>query len=207
MADQEPARSPNVGASRQSNPDQIFHPTAGVHTNVKSVVGPDGHHHYVYGEGGSTGQTAREHAASPHEGPEWQNRNGADVICPPNTPVYAAIDGIVGAHFGVLHGHENDGPDSKYHGKRLEIESSGNSAYYAHLDRFARGIAPGTHVHPGQLLGYSGVGGGVAHLHIAFERGDTDRMLRDAAGQHDVSRSRPEQSHPTPTRSFGDRER
>ena len=201
------APSSNVPASQQSNPDQIFHPTAGVHTQVKSVSGADGHRQYVYGEGGFSGQTAREHAANPHEGAAWQNRNGADIICPPNTPVYAAFDGVVGANFGILPGHEGDGPDSKYHGNRLSIEGSGNSAYYAHLDHFARGIAPGKHVHAGQLLGYSGVGGDIAHLHIAFERGDTDRMLHDAAGQNDRSRSRPEQSHPTPSRAFGDRER
>jgi murein DD-endopeptidase MepM/ murein hydrolase activator NlpD len=121
--------------------------------------------------------------------------------------VYAAFNGVIGANFGVLHGHEKDGPDSKYHGNRLSIEGTGNSAFYAHLDRFARGIAPGTRVHAGQLLGYSGVGGGVAHLHIAFEKGDTDRMLHNAAGRHDVSRSHPEKGRPTPTRSLKEMER
>lgn len=198
-------RSSNQQSSQQS--DQIFHPTAGVHTQVKSVTGADGQRQYVYGEGGFSGQTAHEHAANPHEGAAWQNRNGADIICPRGTPVYAAFNGVVGANFGILHGHEKDGPDSKYHGNRMSIEGQGNSAYYAHLDRFARGIAPGKQVHAGQLLGYSGVGGGIAHLHIAFERGDTDRMLHNAAGRNDVSRSRPEKGRPTPTRSLNGMER
>lgn len=208
VADRANAAPPsNVQASQQSNPDRIFHPTAGVHTQVESVSGADGHRQYVYGEGGFSGQTASEHAANAHEGAAWQSRNAGEIICAPGTPVYAAFNGVIGANFGLLKGHEKDGPDSKYHGNRLSIEGPSNSAYYAHLDHFARGIAPGTKVHAGQLLGYSGVGGGVAHLHIAFQRGDTDRMLHDAAGRNDVSRSLPEQGRPTPTRSFGEKER
>jgi murein DD-endopeptidase MepM/ murein hydrolase activator NlpD len=198
---------PTAGAAARPNvsPDQVFHPTAGVHTQVKTVRDANGHSHYVYGQGGVDGQTAREHAANTHEPHNWQSRNGADIICPPNTPVYATVNGVVGADFGVQQGHQNDGPDSKYHGNRLTIEGPGNSAYYAHLDHFARGIAPGVQVHAGQLLGYSGVGGGVAHLHIAFEHGDTDRMLQNAAGRDDISRGRTEP--PAPTRTHSEIER
>jgi murein DD-endopeptidase MepM/ murein hydrolase activator NlpD len=117
---------------------------------------------------------------NPHQPHNWQSQNGADIICPPGTAIYAAFDGQIGDKFGVERGHENDGPESNHHGSRMTIEGAGNQAYYQHLDRFAEGIHPGATVHKGQLIGYSGTGGGIHHLHFALQHGDTDQLLHNA---------------------------
>jgi len=44
-----------------------------------------------------------------------------------------------------------------------------NAAYYAHLSKIV--VKPGEKVKTGQILGYSGVANGVAHLHFAVEKG------------------------------------
>jgi hypothetical protein len=62
----------------------------------------------------------------------------------------------------------------------MTVIGDSNKAFYQHLASFAPGIAPGTVVHAGQLLGYSGIGGGIAHLHFALEHGDTDQILHEA---------------------------
>ncbi len=190
QGDAEPTVRPQAAAG-QVPTDQIFHPTAGAHTDVKSVRDAHGYREYVYGEGGSTGQTAREHAANPHQPHNWQSQHGADVVVPPGTPIYAVFDGKIGSQFGVERGHEKDGPDSSHHGNRLTIEGASNKAFYQHLERFADGIAPGAEVIAGQLIGYSGTGGGIHHLHIALEHGNTDQILRDAS----ISRAGADQHH------------
>uniref|UniRef100_UPI0035CA00E5 peptidoglycan DD-metalloendopeptidase family protein n=1 Tax=uncultured Sphingomonas sp. TaxID=158754 RepID=UPI0035CA00E5 len=154
-----------------------------MHTDVRNISDGHGHHHYVYGEGGSTGQTAREHAANPNQPHNWQSQNGADIICPRGTPIYAAFDGNISDKFGVEHGHENDTVQSTHHGNRLIIVGANNQAFYQHLDRIADGVVSGATVHRGELIGYSGIGGGVEHLHFAVQHGDTDSLLHDAAAQ------------------------
>ena len=166
---------PDAGTNR------IVHPTAGVHTQVRTERDAAGHRHHVYGPGGVDGQTAREHASNPSQPQNWQSLHGADIICPAGTPVYATVDGTIDSgRFGIERGHERDGIDSNHHGNRLTIIGASNSAYYQHLSRFAPGIAPGVTVHAGQLIGYSGIGGGIEHLHIAYQHGDTDRILHEA---------------------------
>jgi len=157
--------------------ERIFHPTAGVHTTIKSVKDEHGHRHYVYGKGTYEGRGVRDHQNEPNN---WQSRNGVDIIVPAGTPIYAAFDGVVGDDFGPLPKHAKDGPDSKFAGNRLTLQGADNSAYYAHLQDFADGIAPGVEVKQGQLIGYSGTAGNVQHLHIAIEKGNTEQFLKDA---------------------------
>lgn len=95
----------------------------------------------------------------------WESENANDIAVPVGTPIYAVTNGTIGPQFGSL------GSGGRFAGLRLHLNAAGNAYYYAHLSRFAPGIRPGTRVRAGQLLGYSGSANGVAHLHIASQRG------------------------------------
>jgi hypothetical protein len=157
--------------------DRIHHPTGGAHTGVRSVKDAYGHRQYVYVDGGYGGRGVKDHAREPAN---WQSRNGVDIVVLPGTPVYAAFDGRIGDQFGPLSRAGDAGPESKFAGNRLTIEGKSDRAYYAHLSRYADGIGPGVTVKEGQLIGYSGTAGNVHHLHIAFQSGQTEQMLREA---------------------------
>jgi murein DD-endopeptidase MepM/ murein hydrolase activator NlpD len=86
-----------------------------------------------------------------------------DIIAPRGTPVVAAVDGEIVKLF-----------QSERGGTTLYQRSpTGDTIfYYAHLDRYADGIAVGKILHRGELLGYVGETGNVvpgnAHLHFAI---------------------------------------
>ncbi len=89
--------------------------------------------------------------------------NAIDIIAAPGTPVLAATDGEI----VQLHNSERGGI-SLY-----QRSPSGDTIYYyAHLDRYADGVAVGKIARPGDLLGYVGETGNVApgnpHLHFAI---------------------------------------
>lgn len=86
-----------------------------------------------------------------------------DIMAPRGTPVLAVADGRIEKLF-----------DSKQGGLTLyQFEPSGRFAYYyAHLDRYAAGIAEGQSLRQGQVLGYVGSTGNAdpdgPHLHFAI---------------------------------------
>lgn len=94
----------------------------------------------------------------------WESENAVDLPTPKGTPVYAVQDGTIGKQIGSL------GSGGRFAGLRLHLVTDGNEFYYAHLSRLI--VKAGEHVHAGQLLGYSGVANGVAHLHLASKYGD-----------------------------------
>lgn len=100
----------------------------------------------------------------------WESENAVDLPVPKGTPVYAVADGTIGKQIGSL------GTGGRFAGLRLHLVTAGNEFYYAHLSKLA--VKAGQTVHAGDLLGYSGVANGVAHLHIASKVGDP----RDAFG-------------------------
>lgn len=108
---------------------------------------------------------------TPHSGTHtlgnWESDNAVDISLPQGTPIYATTGGTIGSQFGAL-----NSSSPRMAGLRLHLDGPTDSFYYAHLSRFAPGIAPGVQVHAGQLLGFSGVANGVAHLHFASERQD-----------------------------------
>jgi murein DD-endopeptidase MepM/ murein hydrolase activator NlpD len=88
---------------------------------------------------------------------------GLDLFAPRGTPVVAAVDGFVS--------QKVNGPIS---GLAVEIRDAGNTEYYyAHLSGFASGIAVGTPVRAGQILGYVGNTGNAMrtapHLHFEIQ--------------------------------------
>lgn len=105
----------------------------------------------------------------------WQSDNAVDIGVPSGTEVYAVDHGIISDRYGF--GEMAEGTSSRFSGIRLHLETSDNVWYYAHLSKLAPNIQPGRGVDPGALLGYSGVANGVAHLHIACERGNPQTLL------------------------------
>ncbi|HEX2188775.1 MAG TPA: M23 family metallopeptidase [Longimicrobiaceae bacterium] len=92
-----------------------------------------------------------------------------DIHAPRGTPVVAVADGVIlKLHQGAL------GGNSIYH-----LDEDGRTRYYyAHLDRYADGVAEGQRVRRGDVIGYVGDTGnaqpGDFHLHFSVS------LLNDA---------------------------
>lgn len=97
----------------------------------------------------------------------WQSENAVDIAMPKGTPVYATESGTIGNRIGSL------GSGGRFAGLRVNLQGSDNAFYYAHLSKLA--VSAGEKVKAGQLIGYSGVANGVAHLHLATEKGSPNK--------------------------------
>lgn len=93
----------------------------------------------------------------------WESENAVDLPVAKGTPVYAVEAGTIGKQIGAQGG-------GRFAGLRLHLVTDGNEFFYAHLSKLA--VKAGEKVQAGQLLGYSGVANGVAHLHLAAKVGD-----------------------------------
>jgi murein DD-endopeptidase MepM/ murein hydrolase activator NlpD len=111
---------------------------------------------------------------TPHTGTHtlgnWQSDNAVDIGVPEGTPVYATTSGVISkaGSLGAAKG-------SRFAGDRVQIDGHHNSFWYGHLSRLT--VKAGQKVRQGQLIGYSGSANGVAHLHIASQRGNPQRMF------------------------------
>jgi len=86
-----------------------------------------------------------------HTGVDWADDTG--------TPIFAAGNGVV----------IKSEWDSGY-GRRVEIEHlNGYITTYSHMSAFAKGIAPGTKVRQGQIIGFIGSSGLSAGPHLHYE--------------------------------------
>lgn len=84
---------------------------------------------------------------------------GVDFAAQRGTPVRAVGDGV------IVEAGWNGG-----YGKAIDIKHDATyMSRYAHLDRFAEGIKPGTSVTKGQLIGYVGSTGRSTGPHLHFE--------------------------------------
>lgn len=86
-----------------------------------------------------------------------------DILAPYGTPVIASVDGTIRKLF-----------TSKGGGLTIYQFDRGEAHvyYYAHLDRYADGLAEGAFVRQGSVIGYVGTSGntrGTPHLHFAIE--------------------------------------
>jgi murein DD-endopeptidase MepM/ murein hydrolase activator NlpD len=103
-----------------------------------------------------------------------RNHEALDIMAPRGTPVVATEDGVVAKLFESAEGgltiYQFD-PTQTY------------SYYYAHLDRYADGIAEGRQVRRGQVIGYVGSTGNASpegpHLHFAIFRLGADRKWHE----------------------------
>ena len=92
--------------------------------------------------------------------PGGRLHEGVDIMGAKGLAIYATNDGVISrmSTGGVL------GGNAIY----LTIPN-GTYFYYAHLDSFAPGIAPGVSVRAGQIIGYNGETGHAGSPHLHFE--------------------------------------
>lgn len=128
---------------------------------------------------------------TPYEGTHtlgnWQSDNAIDIKVPVGTPVYAVANGVIGPQIGP-----QANKDPRFAGDRLTLVFGSNAAFYGHLSSLA--VKAGEHVVAGQLLGYSGEGNGVAHLHFAVEKGTPGDVIRGAAVSASAPTTRADQT-------------
>lgn len=93
----------------------------------------------------------------------WQSDNAVDIWLYPGTKVRACAAGRVSTTYG--YGYSGP-PESRFGGYRLHIEHPGGMiSFYQHLEKIT--IGRGAHVKRGKVVGRSGFGNCVPHLHFA----------------------------------------
>lgn len=122
-------------------------------------------------------QTPADHAKRPIG--NWQSERAVDIKVPMGTPVYAVADGVISPGRWGFGAPRNTA--AVFQGLKLHLIALDNKYYYAHLSKLAEGIAPGAKVKKRDLLGYSGIANGAAHLHFGVEKGDPVALLKGAA--------------------------
>ena len=107
---------------------------------------------------------------------EGRVHNALDIMAPRGTPVLAASEGRILRLFTSVRGGL-----TVY---QLGVDNR-TVSYYAHLERYAPGLAAGQSVTPGTLLGYVGdtgnAGAGNYHLHFAMWTTDDPSRFWDGA--------------------------
>lgn len=89
-----------------------------------------------------------------------RKHEGVDIITSRGKPIYAVRDGKISKKYF----------DAKLAGNGLALKvADGSYFFYAHLDRFEDGIAVGTKVKAGDVLGYVGSTGDTLVPHLHFE--------------------------------------
>lgn len=107
-------------------------------------------------------------------GNDTRGHEAVDIVAPRDTPIHAVEDGTIARLF-----KSNAGGTTIY-----QFDPTGRFCYYyAHLERYADGLAEGQRVTRGQVIGYVGTSGnappGTPHLHFAiFELGPERQWWR-----------------------------
>ncbi|MEK7208343.1 MAG: M23 family metallopeptidase [Patescibacteria group bacterium] len=108
-------------------------------------------------------------------------KHSVDFIVPVGTPVFAAADGVV---VDLKSDSDKGGEASTFEpfGNFVELEhESGEYSEYEHLQKDGVAVALREKVRRGQIVGYSGATGYLAHLgpHLHFMVGRYDRSAGD----------------------------
>ncbi|MEK6963987.1 MAG: M23 family metallopeptidase [Nanoarchaeota archaeon] len=104
-----------------------------------------------------------------------------DFIVPEGTPVMVVADGKI---VEIKDDSDIGGKDKKYepHGNYIEIQhSNGEYSEYEHLQKGSAIIKVGEVVKQGQIIGYSGATGWIAHLgpHLHFMVGKYGKTVEE----------------------------
>ena len=90
-----------------------------------------------------------------------RRHEGVDIMGPKGLALYAVLDGAITKMYGA---------ESTLSGNALRLTTAdGTYFFYAHLDSFAAGIAIGSVVRAGQIIGYMGSTGNAGSSHLHFE--------------------------------------
>lgn len=93
--------------------------------------------------------------------PGGRKHEGVDIMGVKGLALYAVVDGTITKMYGA---------DAVLSGNALRLTASdGTYFFYAHLDSFAPGIAVGSVVKAGQIIGYMGATGHAGSPHLHFE--------------------------------------
>jgi len=93
--------------------------------------------------------------------PGGRQHEGVDIMGVKGLALYAVVDGTITKMYGA---------DAALSGNALRLTSSdGTYFFYAHLDSFAPGLAVGSVVKAGQIVGYMGSTGFAGSPHLHFE--------------------------------------
>ena len=93
--------------------------------------------------------------------PGGRQHEGVDIMGVKGLALYAVVDGTVTRMYGA---------EAVLSGNALRLTASdGTYFFYAHLDSFAPGIAVGSVVKAGQIVGYMGATGNAGSPHLHFE--------------------------------------
>ena len=93
--------------------------------------------------------------------PGGRQHEGVDIMGVKGLALYAVVDGTITKMYGA---------DAALSGNALRLTASdGTYFFYAHLDSFAAGIAVGSVVKAGQIIGYMGATGNAGSPHLHFE--------------------------------------
>ncbi len=93
--------------------------------------------------------------------PGGRQHEGVDIMGVKGLALYAVIDGTITKMYGA---------DAALSGNALRLTASdGTYFFYAHLDSFAPGLAVGSVVKAGQIVGYMGSTGFAGSPHLHFE--------------------------------------
>ena len=90
-----------------------------------------------------------------------RRHEGVDIMGPKGLALYAVLDGTITKMYGA---------ESTLSGNALRLTTADGTYFsYAHLDSFAAGIAIGSVVRAGQIIGYMGSTGNAGSSHLHFE--------------------------------------
>jgi murein DD-endopeptidase MepM/ murein hydrolase activator NlpD len=84
---------------------------------------------------------------------------GTDFAAPTGTPIYAAGNGTLVKY----------GPNGTFGNYAMIRHANGYETAYAHMSRFSSGLARGSHVRQGQVIGYVGTTGRSTGPHLHYE--------------------------------------
>lgn len=97
----------------------------------------------------------------------YRPHNGIDYGAPAGTPIRA----VAGGHVAIK-------GRTRGNGNWISLRHKGGYlTNYLHLQRFARGVTPGSHVEQGQVIGYVGQTGAATGPHLHFELKKNGRYL------------------------------
>lgn len=117
------------------------------------------------------------------EGPNnWESDEAVDLGVPVGTPVLAMMDGLVSR----IGGFYKNGA-GRMEGLTAHLRWGGDEAFYQHMS--GRSVKAGQRIKQGEVIGRSGKGNGVAHLHLGIEHANPLRFI-DGGGRWPGGKSR-----------------